>query len=99
MIRRKYKFGRQLTVAEVDLLKELITWRPGSSVITDPAGGVVGCVAHPDDLDEFESTLRKWKRSRKKYAEDKISDRAQPRPPLRLFVSIEDFLSNGRRDR
>ena len=28
VIRRTYKFGRQLTVGEVELLKELITWRP-----------------------------------------------------------------------
>jgi len=99
VIRHEYKFGRQLTDVEADLLKELVTWRPGSSVITDPSGAVVGCIAHPDDLDEFEKVLGDWKRSGEKYAEGERSDRVKPRPPLRLFVSIEDFLSNGRRDR
>jgi hypothetical protein len=90
VIRNEYKFGRRLTDADVDLLKELICWRPGSSVIVDSAGAVVGCIAHPDDLDEFESTLRKWKRRGKESAEDDNSDRAKPHPPLRLFVSIGD---------
>jgi hypothetical protein len=99
VIRNEYKFGRQLTDVEVDLLKELVTWRPGSSVVVDPAGAVVGYIAHPDDLDEFKSTLRKWKRRGKEYAEDEHSERAKTHPPLRLFVSIGDFLSKGSRDR
>jgi hypothetical protein len=45
VVRNEYKFGRQLTDVEVELLKELITWRPGSSVTTDPSGAVVGCFA------------------------------------------------------
>ena len=97
MIRNEYQFGRQLTNVEIDLLQELITWRPGSSVITDPAGAVVGCIAHPDDLDEFESRLRKWKRSGKSAA-DENSERAKTDPSLRLFVSIGDFLSRGNRE-
>jgi hypothetical protein len=99
VIRKEYKFGRQLNDVEVELLRELIDWRPGSRVITDPAGAVVGCVAHPDDLDEFESRLRQSKRSGKKFAEDENSDRAKPHPPLRVFVSIGDFLRGGRRER
>jgi hypothetical protein len=95
VIRKEYKFGRQLNDVEVDLLKELITWRPGSSVMTDPSGAVVGCVAHPDDLDEFESRLRKSKRSGKKFTEDKNCDPAKPR----LFVPIGDFLSRGSGER
>ena len=31
-------------------------------MITDPAGAVVGCIAHPDDLDEFEKVLGDRKR-------------------------------------
>jgi hypothetical protein len=66
MIRNKYKFERPLTDAEVPLLKKLICWRPGSSVIVDPAGAVIGCVAHPDDVAEFHKELRKSGAGRKR---------------------------------
>jgi hypothetical protein len=55
MVIRHYQFWRSLSELNCWLL---ISWRNGSSVIT--AGKpLIGCVAHPDAVSEFEKSLRK----------------------------------------
>jgi hypothetical protein len=60
MIRNRYTFNRELTESEAVLLLLVIGWRKGSYVITTGIP-VIGCVAHPDDLADFQKELRKSK--------------------------------------
>ena len=62
MVRNEIMFGRQLSEDEAALLRESICWRRGSRVLTDRTGSVVGCIAHPDDVDCFQKRLRKLRR-------------------------------------
>jgi len=44
----------------------LIGWRAGSYVTTDESGAVVGCVAHPDDIEDFEKEMRRQRQKLRK---------------------------------
>ena len=57
MIRNEYRFARVLSDDEATLLAELIAWRKGSRLIEDQSG-IVGVIAHPDDVAAFEKELR-----------------------------------------
>ena len=58
MIRKKYRFDPPLTAAESHLLLRLIGWRRGASIALDRSDAVVGCIAHSDDIAEFEKKVR-----------------------------------------
>jgi hypothetical protein len=58
VIRNRYTFTRPLTADEAELLRVLISWRCGSSVVT-VGDVVVGAVCHPDDVALFEKRLHR----------------------------------------
>ena len=58
VIRNRYQFNRPLAPAEAELLSLLIGWRKGSSLAV-LGESVIGCVAHPDDVQLFEKRMRR----------------------------------------
>lgn len=73
MIRNEYRFTRPLTVAETDLLMQLIGWRREARLVTDPSEAVVGCVAHPDDVAAFTAEVRKTEKTRRREPSAAVS--------------------------
>jgi hypothetical protein len=64
MIRNRYTFSRPLTRPEYLLLIVAINERPGSTLIFGAVNEVIGVVAHPDDLEEFQKELRPYIRQK-----------------------------------